>query len=91
MKAFRVEKKWGYTVMSKHHLRNKAPFLKANSLFSQMVSLWKIGTIKSLCDGAEELDSPPAGAKSSVVIYSLLETAKENIWIPMRSGLASPQ
>ena len=39
MAVFRVEKNKGYTVMSNHHLRNKALSLKAKSLLSQMLSL----------------------------------------------------
>lgn len=36
MAVFRVEKNKGYTVMSNHHLRNKALSLKAKGLLSQM-------------------------------------------------------
>ena len=36
MTVFRVEKNRGYTVMSNHHLRNKALSLKAKGLLSQM-------------------------------------------------------
>jgi hypothetical protein len=39
MAVFRVEKNTGYTVMSNHHLRNKALTLKAKGLLSQMLSL----------------------------------------------------
>lgn len=39
MAVFRVEKNKGYTVMSNHHLRNKALSLKAKGLLSQMLSL----------------------------------------------------
>ena len=39
MSVFRVEKNKGYTVMSNHHLRNKALSLKAKGLLSQMLSL----------------------------------------------------
>ena len=39
MTVFRVEKNRGYTVMSNHHLRNKALSLKAKGLLSQMLSL----------------------------------------------------
>ena len=39
MAVFRVEKNRGYTVMSNHHLRNKALSLKAKGLLSQMLSL----------------------------------------------------
>ena len=34
MAVFRVEKNRGYTVMSNHHLRNKALSLKAKGLLS---------------------------------------------------------
>ena len=36
MAVFRVEKNSGYTVMSNHHLRNRALSLKAKGLLSQM-------------------------------------------------------
>ena len=36
MAVFRVEKNRGYTVMSNHHLRNKALSQKAKGLLSQM-------------------------------------------------------
>ena len=39
MAVFRIEKNRGYTVMSNHHLRNKALSLKAKGLLSQMLSL----------------------------------------------------
>lgn len=39
MSVFRVEKHKGYTVMSNHHLRNRALSLKAKGLLSQMLSL----------------------------------------------------
>ena len=39
MSVFRVEKTKGYTVMSNHHLRNRALSLKAKGLLSQMLSL----------------------------------------------------
>ena len=39
MAVFRVEKNRGYTVMSNHHLRNKALSPKAKGLLSQMLSL----------------------------------------------------
>ena len=39
MAVFRVETNKGYTVMSNHHLRNKALSLKAKGLLSQMLSL----------------------------------------------------
>ena len=39
MAVFRVEKNSGYTVMSNHHLRNRASSLTAKGLLSQMLSL----------------------------------------------------
>ena len=36
MAVFRVEKNSGYTVMSNHHLRNRALSLKAKGLLSQI-------------------------------------------------------
>ena len=39
MAVFRVEKNSGYTVMSNHHLRNRALSLKAKGLLSQILSL----------------------------------------------------
>lgn len=38
MAVFRVEKNRGYTVMSNHHLRNKALSPKAKGLLSQISS-----------------------------------------------------
>ena len=57
MAVFRVEKNSGYTVMSNHHLRNRALSLKAKGLLSQMLSLpegttpckdWPVSTGKAL-------------------------------------------
>ena len=58
MAVFRVEKNSGYTVMSNHHLRNRALSLKAKGLLSQMLSLpedwdytlqgWLVSTGKAL-------------------------------------------
>ena len=48
MAVFRVEKNSGYTVMSNHHLRNRALSLKAKGLLSQMLSLpedWDAGRL----------------------------------------------
>ena len=39
MAVFRIEKTRDYTVMSNHHLRNRALSLKAKGLLSQMLSL----------------------------------------------------
>ena len=39
MSVFRIEKNKDYTVMSNHHLKNKALTLKAKGLLSQMLSL----------------------------------------------------
>jgi len=39
MAVFRIEKTQNYTVMSNHHLRNKALSLKSKGLLSQMLSL----------------------------------------------------
>jgi hypothetical protein len=39
MAVFRIEKTQNYTIMSNHHLRNKALTLKAKGLLSQMLSL----------------------------------------------------
>ena len=44
MAVFRVEKNSGYTVMSNHHLRNRALSLKAKGLLSQCSPCRKIGT-----------------------------------------------
>mgnify|MGYP000161039933 CR=1 FL=1 len=58
MAVFRVEKNSGYTVMSNHHLRNRALSLKAKGLLSQMLSLpedwdytlqgWPVSTGKAI-------------------------------------------
>ena len=39
MATFRIEKTNDFTIMSNHHLRNKALSLKAKGLLSQMLSL----------------------------------------------------
>ena len=39
MAVFRVEKNSGYTVMSNHHLRNRALSLKAKGLLSQIFKI----------------------------------------------------
>jgi hypothetical protein len=39
MAVFRIDKTHDYTVMSNHHLRNKALSLKAKGLLSLMLSL----------------------------------------------------
>ena len=39
MSVFRIEKTRDYTVMSNHHLKNKALSLKAKGLMSLMLSL----------------------------------------------------
>lgn len=60
MATFRVEKTRDYTVMSNHHLRNKALSLKAKGLLSQMLSLpesWDY-TLKGLsCINRESIDA----------------------------------
>ena len=69
MAVFRVEKNKGYTVMSNHHLRNKALSLKAKGLLSQMLSLpedWDYTTkglaricrdgVDSICATVRELE-----------------------------------
>ena len=54
MAVFRVEKNSGYTVMSNHHLRNRALSLKAKGLAILNLILYKIicnfkGFYSSLC------------------------------------------
>ena len=69
MAVFRVEKNSGYTVMSNHHLRNRALSLKAKGLRSQMLSLpedWDYTTkglacickdgVDSICSTVKELE-----------------------------------
>ena len=49
MAVFRVQKTQNYTIMSNHHLRNKALSLKAKGLLSLMLSLpedWDYTTAK---------------------------------------------
>ena len=45
MAVFRVQKTQNYTIMSNHHLRNKALSLKAKGLLSLMLLCPKIGII----------------------------------------------
>ena len=54
MAVIRVEKTSNYTVMSNHHLRNKAMSLKAKGLMSLMLSLppqwdYSIGGLVAIC------------------------------------------
>lgn len=54
MAVIRVEKTQNYTVMSNHHLRNKAMSLKAKGLMSLMLSLppqwdYSIGGLVAIC------------------------------------------
>ena len=59
MAVFRVEKNSGYTVMSNHHLRNRALSLKAKGLLSQMLSLpedWDY-TLQGLAYQPESIDA----------------------------------
>ena len=44
MAVFRVEKNSGYTVMSNHHLRNRALSLKAKVFYPKCSPCRKIGT-----------------------------------------------
>ena len=70
MAVFRVEKTQNYTVMSNHHLRNKALSLKAKGLLSLMLSLpenWDYTTrglaaickegVDSICAAVQELET----------------------------------
>ena len=69
MAVFRIDKTRDYTVMSNHHLKNKALSLKAKGLLSLMLSLpddWDYTTrglahickdgIDSICSGVQELE-----------------------------------
>ena len=60
MAVFRVEKSKDYTIMSNHHLKNKALSLKAKGLLSQILSLpegWDY-TLKGLaCINRESVDA----------------------------------
>lgn len=69
MAVFRIDKTRDYTVMSNHHLRNKALSLKAKGLLSLMLSLpdnWDYTTkglahickdgVDSICAGVRELE-----------------------------------
>ena len=60
MTVFRVEKNRGYTVMSNHHLRNKALSLKAKGLLSQKPSI----RAQLQASKAEQGQKPPAREKS---------------------------
>ena len=75
MAVFRVEKNRGYTVMSNHHLRNKALSLKAKGLLSQMLSLpedWDY-TLKSL--SLINRESIDATRKAKWPIWSIPSTS----------------
>ena len=75
MAVFRVQKTQNYTIMSNHHLRNKALSLKAKGLLSLMLSLpedWDYTTrgLASICK--EGVDSVCATVRE-------LEAAADNI------------
>ncbi len=62
MAVFRVQKTQNYTIMSNHHLRNKALSLKAKGLLSLMLSLpedWDYTTrgLASICKEGVDGDS----------------------------------
>ena len=67
MAVFRVQKTQNYTIMSNHHLRNKALSLKAKGLLSLILSLpdgW-VYTIKGLATlNSDGLDSTRAALKN---------------------------
>ena len=80
MAVFRVQKTQNYTIMSNHHLRNKALSLKAKGLLSLMLSLpedWDYTTrglasickegVDSVCATVRELEAAGShlGAASS--------------------------
>lgn len=74
MAVFRIDKTRDYTVMSNHHLRNKALSLKAKGLLSLMLSLpdnWDYTTkgLAHICkDGVD-----------SITMSSLTPTARGNM------------
>ena len=88
MAVFRVEKSSGYTVMSNHHLRNRALSLKAKGLLSQMLSLpedWDY-TLKGLArinresiDAIRQLPQPvPASVSPTLENPTLENPTQEN-------------
>lgn len=89
MAVFRVQKTQNYTIMSNHHLRNKALSLKSKGLLSLMLSLpedWDYTTrgLASICK--EGVDSVCAtvgswrrpGTLSAAV--SVIKTARCAVW-----------
>ena len=82
MAVFRVQKTQNYTIMSNHHLRNKALSLKAKGLLSLMLSLpedWDYTTrgLASICK--EGVDSVCATVRElEEHIQYVLDCLKDN-------------
>ena len=70
MAVFRIERTRDYTVMSNHHLRDKALSLKSKGLLSMMLSLpedWNYTTrgLAKICkEGVDAIGGAAAGAGS---------------------------
>ena len=74
MAVFRVQKTQNYTIMSNHHLRNKALSLKAKGLLSLMLSLpedWDYTTrgLASICKEGVDSVCHRARVRSGGVYY----------------------
>lgn len=78
MAVFRVQKTQNYTIMSNHHLRNKALSLKAKGLLSLMLSLpedWDYTTrglasmrdMVQICEPSGRILDPFSGAGTTVL------------------------
>ena len=81
MAVFRVEKNSGYTVMSNHHLRNRALSLKAKGLLSQQENLQIIQLVRSMNMKPDEfaafLRSGALNAAPTVTPYHKQEDAAD--------------
>ena len=73
MAVFRVEKNKGYTVMSNHHLRNKALSLKAKGLLSQISAN---GSYRKM-----NKDGKAWTARLSHVVYRMTPTTLEKPYL----------
>ena len=90
MAVFRVQKTQNYTIMSNHHLRNKALSLKAKGLLSLMLSLpedWDYTTrglasickegVDSVCATVRELEAAPGTSSAAV---SVTKAGRFAVW-----------
>ena len=85
MAVFRVQKTQNYTIMSNHHLRNKALSLKAKGLLSLMLSLpedWDYTTrgLASICkEGVDSVCATVRELEAAGYILSAAASATRTV------------